>query len=169
MIKSFAIATTCVVGLLATPAFAQDAGSSGSPPQFVNKEPSGQWRATKLSGVAVYGADNQKIGAIDDILIDSQGQAKVAVIGIGGFLGVGQKNVGVPFDSLKFNNQAEGRTAASGSNNTAANSSGSAEYPASATLSATKDQLQNAPNFQYASNQNNNSGGNGASNSQSGQ
>jgi sporulation protein YlmC with PRC-barrel domain len=169
MMKTIA-AGACLLTILASPALAQSAQQSDTananptPPNFVTQQSPNQWRASKLSGVAVYGSNDQKIGSIDDILIDSHGQAKTAVIGIGGFLGVGQKDVGVPYASLKWRSQTEGRTSANanGSSSSSSNST-NGDYPASAMLDATKDQLQNAPNFKFASDLNNNNGGNGGS------
>jgi sporulation protein YlmC with PRC-barrel domain len=156
--RNFVLTGVCALGLLAGPAFAQSSAtsamSSSRNVQFVTQQMNGSWRASKLEGVDVYGADNQKIGSISDIVLDSTGQAKVAVIGVGGFLGVGQKDVGVPFSSLKWSNQTEGRTSASNdvsSNSQAATASTQRGYPASATLDVTKQALQNAPSFQYAS------------------
>jgi len=163
-IRNIALSGACALGLLVGPAFAQSSASSNTTAnasgQFVTQQMTGSWRASKLDGVNVYGSDNQKIGSISDILLDSSGQAKVAVIGVGGFLGVGQKDVGVPFSQLQWSNQSEGRT--SSSNNVANNSQAAADstqrgYPASATLSVTKEQLQNAPSFQYASDANSSS------------
>jgi sporulation protein YlmC with PRC-barrel domain len=56
-----------------------------------------RWRASKLVGVSVIGNDQKKIGTIEDVLFDHDGNAQVIVVGVGGFLGIGEKNVGVPF------------------------------------------------------------------------
>ena len=61
----------------------------------------GQWRAPKLIGVDVYGPDNKQIGKIDDILMDHDGKAQAVVIGVGGFLGIGNKDVAVPFSAVR--------------------------------------------------------------------
>jgi hypothetical protein len=60
-----------------------------------------QWRTPKLIGVDVYGADNKKIGKID-ILMGHDGKAQAVVIGVGGFLGIGKKDVGVPFSAIEW-------------------------------------------------------------------
>ena len=54
----------------------------------------------KLIGVAVYRADDQKIGAIKHVLIGRDGATQVVVIGVGGFLGFGTKDVAVPFTAI---------------------------------------------------------------------
>jgi sporulation protein YlmC with PRC-barrel domain len=149
MLKSIVLAGVCSVSFLAAaPAFAQ-AGK----PQFVTQQTTNEWRASKLVGVDVYGTDNKKIGSIDEVMLDPRGNAKVAVIGVGGFLGIDQKDVGVPFSSLKWRREAEGRTATNANGNATSPNVAAAQrgYPDHAVLSATKDELQNAPNFKFAS------------------
>jgi sporulation protein YlmC with PRC-barrel domain len=79
----------------------------------------GQFRASKFIGVDIYGVDNQKIGDINEILIDGSGSAKAIVIGVGGFLGIGEKNVAVPFSAVQWVNTPV-RSAASGTAGTTA-------------------------------------------------
>ena len=69
------------------------------------------WRASKLSGVAIYGPDNRKVGNISDVLMDHSGKAAAIVIGVGGFLGIGQKDVAVPYDQVHFTDQPMPRPA----------------------------------------------------------
>jgi hypothetical protein len=131
---------------------------------FVKQQAINQWRASKLVGVYVVGADQKTtIGSIRDVLIDHDGNAQAVVIGVGGFLGMGVKNVAVPFKSLQW--RTEGRTVAeaappttSGSGNGApamkktdpAATEASQGYPDMAMLDMTKDQLKAAPDFHYA-------------------
>ncbi|HEY7384384.1 MAG TPA: PRC-barrel domain-containing protein [Beijerinckiaceae bacterium] len=61
-----------------------------------------QWRGSKLVGLDVYGSDNEKIGDINDVLVDRQGNLEAIVIGVGGFLGIGEKSVAIPFKSVEF-------------------------------------------------------------------
>lgn len=67
----------------------------------------------------VYNDSNEKIGDITDVVIDSSGKVEAVVIGVGGFLGIGQRNVGVPFGALRFemNNERTASTAAGGAAN----------------------------------------------------
>src|SRR5207302_4548947 len=67
---------------------------------------SGEWRASKMSGLRIYNDANESIGSINDLLIDKSGNVKIAVIGVGGFLGLGEHLVAVPFEKLKFANEA---------------------------------------------------------------
>ena len=84
----------------AEPAKGVDANSQPSGINFVAMQDKGQWRAPKLIGVDVYGPDNKQIGKIDDILMDHDGKAQAVVIGVGGFLGFGKKDVAVPFSAI---------------------------------------------------------------------
>ncbi|MGX5843602.1 PRC-barrel domain-containing protein [Mesorhizobium sp. ArgA1] len=63
---------------------------------------------SKIMGAAVYdsNADNAtKIGDVNDIVLDKDGNAKLVVIGVGGFLGVGEKNVAYDFNKLEWVNK----------------------------------------------------------------
>jgi hypothetical protein len=57
----------------------------------------------KVEGTAVYGADNQKIGSIQRVMIDKQsGKVSYAVLSFGGFLGIGDDYYPLPWQSLKY-------------------------------------------------------------------
>jgi hypothetical protein len=68
--------------------------------QFLAMPQPGQLRAADMRSANIYTADNQRVGDIDDILLDSRGNIIAVVVGVGGFLGIGQKNVAIPFESL---------------------------------------------------------------------
>jgi sporulation protein YlmC with PRC-barrel domain len=103
----------------------------------------GKWRASKVIGVNVYNEQNEKIGDINEVIIDSAGRVDGAVIGVGGFLGMGEHNILVSMDKLKFSNEA-------GKTTTGSTSSGSKQwYPDRAVLNANKDQLKALPEFKY--------------------
>lgn len=70
--------------------------------KFMTDQATTEFRASKFVGIDVYGTDNEKIGDISEVLIDGQGNAKAIVIGVGGFLGIGQKNVAVPWSSVTW-------------------------------------------------------------------
>jgi len=61
-----------------------------------------QVRASTLLRKQVYGSDNQSIGEISDLVLQKDGKSRVALIDVGGFLGVGEKTVEIPFTDLKF-------------------------------------------------------------------
>lgn len=61
-----------------------------------------------LRGTNVYGGNGENIGEIDDIVLDRDGRAVALIVGVGGFLGIGEKNVAIPFDAVEI---SEGRLA----------------------------------------------------------
>src|ERR1700758_241645 len=65
----------------------------------------GNWRASKVVGLNVYNDKNESLGSINDLLTDKDGNIKAVVIGVGGFLGVGEHLVAVPLDKVKFVNE----------------------------------------------------------------
>ena len=139
---------------------------------FVTMQEKAQWRTPKLIGVDVYGADNKKIGKIDDILMGHDGKAQAVVIGVGGFLGIGKKDVGVPFSAIEWKTEPRKvpATDLQPTNPVAPNTTGQTAgpppmketdpaateaiqgYPDRAILNATEAQLKGAPDFYYASN-----------------
>src|SRR4051794_13939402 len=165
--------------LAAASAFAQTGATTSptppSPSQFLTQQSPGQWRASKLVGVDVYGTDNAKIGDIREVLLNRNGAAEAVVIGVGGFLGIGEKDVAVPFSAVEWVTEATSVAAPGaapeaapetlapppvalekGSGNSAqagrTAAAGSRGYPDRAVLHMTKADLQNAPTFRYASN-----------------
>jgi hypothetical protein len=57
----------------------------------------------KVEGTAVYGADDQKIGSIERVMIDKvSGRVSYAVLGFGGFLGIGDDHYPLPWQSLNY-------------------------------------------------------------------
>jgi hypothetical protein len=61
--------------------------------QFVSTQKPDQWLASKFKGTDVVGADNEKIGDVSDILFDKTGKIDAFVVSVGGFLGMGAKDV----------------------------------------------------------------------------
>ena len=63
----------------------------------------------KVEGTAVYGADNEKIGTIERVMIDKiSGRVSYAVLSFGGFLGIGDDHYPLPWQSLKYDTNLEG-------------------------------------------------------------
>jgi sporulation protein YlmC with PRC-barrel domain len=60
----------------------------------------GHWLASDVYKADVYDTSEQKVGTVTDLMIDSSGNVTAAIIGVGGFLGVGQKDVAIPFKEL---------------------------------------------------------------------
>ena len=65
----------------------------------------GQWRASKLDGLDVYNPNDEKIGDISELIIDRDGKIEAVVIGVGGFLGMGEHQVAVPFEKVQWVDQ----------------------------------------------------------------
>jgi sporulation protein YlmC with PRC-barrel domain len=76
-------------------------GQGGSM-NFLEVRPQDQFRASKLIGTRVTGANNESIGEINDVLMDQNGRAHAVIIGVGGFLGIGEKDVAIPMTALQF-------------------------------------------------------------------
>src|ERR1700755_184541 len=66
----------------------------------------GNWRASKLMGLDVYNEANEKIGDINELILDKNGKINAVVIGVGGFLGMGEHDIAVSMDKLKFKEEA---------------------------------------------------------------
>jgi sporulation protein YlmC with PRC-barrel domain len=102
-------------------------GASGGPLSVDSAQLRSGRRASKVIGSAVYNENNESIGEVDDILIPPGGSAPIAVISVGGFLGIGAKLVAVPYERLQ---------SAGGNNRWTLNG-------------ATKDSLGSLPTFTY--------------------
>src|SRR5215211_5861186 len=83
--------------------------SAGSGQVLTEMQPN-LMRGSKLMGIDVYGSDNQKIGDVDDVILDKQGKIQAIVVGIGGFLGIGEKDVAIPFEQVQWMSADEART-----------------------------------------------------------
>jgi sporulation protein YlmC with PRC-barrel domain len=175
MTKLFAAAlvtTALATGAITTGAIAQSAKETRAEATTAASHRAGDWRGSKLSGVNVYNDQNEKIGDISDVIVDRSGKITNVVIGVGGFLGMGEHYVAVAFDKLKWSDQpvrsasrdeakpatnvdSNARTAADGTRTTGAatttttNSTDKNWYPDHAVYNATKDQLKAMPEFKY--------------------
>jgi sporulation protein YlmC with PRC-barrel domain len=122
----------------------------------VHKE--GQWRSSKLIGVNVYNDNNDKIGDIQELIVDKSGKVDEVVLGVGGFLGMGEHYVAVPMEKLKWVDEPVKTSSTStapadkstvGSSNRPARAANEKWYPDHAIYNATKDQLKAMPQFKY--------------------
>ncbi|WP_375415091.1 PRC-barrel domain-containing protein [uncultured Bradyrhizobium sp.] len=184
MMRRYLTASLMGTALLATAAFAQTPAPSSDTnmaPAAASDQSSyqGTWRASKLVGLNVYNENNESLGSINDLLTDKSGNIKAAVIGVGGFLGVGEHLVAVPMDKLKFVNEPVAYAGAGGARSTATTPTGMAPsttttgtattttttpttapaataskpnpwYPDHAVFNASKDQLKAMPEFKYS-------------------
>ncbi|ACL60477.1 PRC-barrel domain-containing protein [Methylobacterium nodulans] len=146
--------------LASAPALAQTS-TAPDKGQFITQEQPGQWRATKLKGLNVYNQNNEKVGDINDMLVDESGRIQAVVVGVGGFLGLGEHDVAVPFTAIKFSNEARSTVSADRTVTTPADTTGSTTVippsdrasratPDHAVLNMTKDELKAAPEFKYS-------------------
>src|SRR5438445_3600930 len=174
MLTKSAVAGLAVSALLASVAFAQspsattDRATTAAPAAASDTSSfKGNWRSSKLVGLNVYNDSNESLGSINDLLTDKSGNIKGVVIGVGGFLGVGEHLVAVAFDKVKFVDDPIAYTGASsapapgGARPSSTTTTGAATtapavvkknpwYPDHAMLSATKDQLKGMPEFKYS-------------------
>ena len=111
----------------------------------------GQWQASKLIHMNVYNAQNEKIGDIKELMLDKNGKVNTVAIGVGGFLGMGERDVAVKFDQLKWSNEPPKSASSAGTTTGSAQSQANCDrnYPDHAVLDATKDQLKAMPQFDY--------------------
>lgn len=166
MITHRSAAAFLLLAALSAPALAQTGATQGAAAQFITDQAANQWRGSKLVGLQIYGSDNQPIGDINEILVDDRGTVAAVVIGFGGLLGVGEKNVAVPFGAIAWRDVATTSTAATptnrdpnagraglGSGNEGRNSADAAVMsggiPRHPVLAMTKDELKGAPAFNY--------------------
>ncbi|MET0532540.1 MAG: PRC-barrel domain-containing protein [Microvirga sp.] len=168
--------------LICAPAIAQTQPSSSTTTTTTSSTMTqmqpGQWRASKLEGLDVYNNNNEKIGDISEMLVDSNGKIQAVVVGVGGFLGIGERDVAIAFDQVKFVNEpramaattttttvAPGAAPGTATTTTAPNTTGSTTMGTTGTTAATdanrmapdhamvnmtKDQLKSMPEFHYS-------------------
>jgi len=181
MFAKYMITALAGSAMLATAALAQTPSDSTttSPPAAASKSSTsvtaqGQWRASKVVGLKIYNSSNENLGSVNDLLLDKEGRIASVVIGVGGFLGVGERYVALPFDKVTWVNEPVPSSTASsggsggaggmggggmGSQPSSGTTTGSAAtapaaktnpwYPDHGVISATKDELKNMPEFKY--------------------
>ena len=93
---------------------------------FISEQMQEQWLASNLIGTKVRGSGDESVGEVNDVLLDRNGNVVGAVIGVGGFLGMGEKDVAVPFSALQMVRNSDGDRLI---------------------LNKSKDELKNAPTF----------------------
>ena len=116
------LALSAAVLTLSTGAFAA---------QLMSSVPSSSLTVTNWYKQTVYDPSNNKIGEIGDVLVGPNGEVNAVIIGVGGFLGAGEKDVAVNFNSIKKTMK---------------------DNKIYLTMDTTKDALKNAAGFKYDSN-----------------
>jgi sporulation protein YlmC with PRC-barrel domain len=86
---------------LATAGYAQDTGVSA----FKTEQAEDEWRIANYVGKPIVNATGEKIGDINDVLFDRTGKITTVVIGVGGFLGLGEKKVALPFEAITYSEE----------------------------------------------------------------
>jgi sporulation protein YlmC with PRC-barrel domain len=115
-------AATALALLIVAPAFAQDSA------KIMTSLPADATTITNVYKQNVYDPQQNKIGDVEDLLVTKDGQIAAAIVGVGGFLGAGQKDVAVPFSAIR-NVQKDNKWYL--------------------TMNTTKDALKNAPGWKY--------------------
>jgi len=128
----------------------------------------GNWRASKLMGLDVYNEANEKLGDVNELILDKNGKVTAVVIGVGGFLGMGEHDIAVSMDKLKFVEEPartsstapaatretttkDTTTGAATTTTTTARTSNANDWtPDHAVMSGTKEQLKAMPQFKYS-------------------
>ena len=78
------------------------ASAANPPEQTFTTLPSRALPISDYYKQSVYDTQDNKIGTISDLLVDKDGKVNAVIVGVGGFLGAGEKNVAVPFNALKL-------------------------------------------------------------------
>ena len=155
LMMSAAVSTLMVSGALAqsnppaappaAPAAKADAAPVDSA-KFIQAQGTDQWVFSKFKGTDVIGPDNAQVGDVNDMLFDKSGKIIGLIVGVGGFLGIGEKSVAIDMSAFEPVPAETGSSTAGG--NSAVSSSND---PTNVKLkvSWTKDQLKSAPDFQY--------------------
>jgi sporulation protein YlmC with PRC-barrel domain len=97
-------------------------------PQWYTRQ-GGEMRASKLIGADVRNTANEDVGEVNDVILDKDGKVAAVVLGVGGFLGIGERDVAVEFKSLRFAEK---------------------DGTPTITIDATKDALKSAPEWKWA-------------------
>jgi sporulation protein YlmC with PRC-barrel domain len=91
-----------------TPSAAATGTTSGAMVTSIPHLTANQMVSSKVVGTSVYNTNNEKIGEVNDLILDANGKVAGVVIGVGGFLGMGQRNVALDYSSVKFSKDAKG-------------------------------------------------------------
>ena len=100
----------------------------GAEPQWYTQH-GDEMRASKLIGTTVVNAANESIGKISELVLGKDGKVAAVVIGVGGFLGIGEHDVAVNFDSVRVTQDGNNKTVVS--------------------VNATKEGLKGAPEWRW--------------------
>jgi sporulation protein YlmC with PRC-barrel domain len=113
------ITTTSLVALMAIPAIAQDTDATMPKTEAMPAGQhemkadtaaayTGQVSTSDLLNKSVKSVSGENVGDVNDIRIDKSGKVAAVIVGVGGFLGLGEKNVALPYEQLSFTRGADG-------------------------------------------------------------
>ncbi|MFC0202313.1 PRC-barrel domain-containing protein [Paracoccus rhizosphaerae] len=86
----------------------EDAAAASAAEKVEQQQAANEWRVDWITGTTVTSPDGENIGSISDLIVDGDtGQMKAAVIGVGGFLGIGEKQIALPWEELTINSDAQ--------------------------------------------------------------
>lgn len=134
----------------------EDAKTKKSNIKYVTRQAPTDWSAEALIGRTVENSEGENLGEINNVIINEKGDVVAVTVGVGGFLGIGEKDVGVPFDSLDF--RAEEAVADNASADREAEQQRDAARESRVetehsdiriVLNTTKEDLENAPEFAW--------------------
>jgi sporulation protein YlmC with PRC-barrel domain len=120
------IAMSAGLVIAGTAAFAQPTSSGRA--EIMSNVPANSATVTDWYKQNVYDPSDNKIGEVMDVLVSPEGRATALIVGVGGFLGAGEKDVAVPFSAVKHTMK---------------------DKKIYLTMDTTKDALKSAPGFKY--------------------
>lgn len=125
--------------------------------EYVPRQQPTDWTAQALIGRTVENERGDNLGDINNVILNEKGDVVAVTIGVGGFLGIGEKNVGVPFDALEFV-PADAVTPGTDSSREREAANWDARFDSEhsdirVVLNATKEQLEAAPEFVWLDDQ----------------
>lgn len=131
--KSRVLGATAALLLAASPLFAQTttpppAASPAGQPMWYSHQ-ADEIRASKLIGTKVVNTANETIGDINEIVLGKDGKVAAVIVGVGGFLGMGEREVAMNFSSIRMSRDSDNNLVL--------------------TVNANKDALKNAPEWRW--------------------
>ncbi|MGL4197031.1 MAG: PRC-barrel domain-containing protein [Allorhizobium sp.] len=137
-------ASGATTGTMGTTTQAPAASATGT---YLTEQAENQISVNDFMGKAIYTSDNQSIGDINDLLVANDGGVVAAVVGVGGFLGIGEKNVAIPFDKITITRETASGDAAEAAADGETQAEVVAEAEVRLTTTETAESLRNAPEF----------------------
>jgi sporulation protein YlmC with PRC-barrel domain len=87
----------------------ESADANSASPKFLSRQDSSDLLASNLIGQSVYNSQDETVGDINDLVTDQTGKVIAVLVGTGGFLGIGEKDVALSFNDLRFSQDQDGK------------------------------------------------------------